>query len=667
MRTTTSLTVSRSWWRLMATAATAAALVAAGVPAANAAGTTVESDTRVMTRQVVAKGGQYTLDLSSVLPAQATAVVLQLGTNYSTKATAIAVCPGAQVTAECLASPAMTAPANAVGYARVSLGMAGAGRKVSFSTAMSDVAITARVVRYTAADVSVSTQPATPQAIFDISPAGLAVAFDASASAAGEGTITGYRWAFGDGTTGSGAKVVHTYGASGTHVASLTVTNSAGASAVFAQSVSVVAPNAAPVAAFTATASELTGTFDASGSSDADGRIARYSWNFGDGSVATGMTALHTYTQSGTFTTTLTVTDDRGGAASASKSLPVLAPNKPPTAAIAANVAGLTVMADGAGSQDADGKLVAYRWTFGDGSTAATAAASHTYAKAGTYTVTLSVTDDRGGVATTSTSVTICSSSVYPDGSNTGVPAGVGLSVHEGDLKVTTANTVIDAMEIRGTVWVQAPGVVIKNSLISGRTYTSDLALVMVQGAGSVTIQDSELYAKYPSVHIRGIIGQNFTLLRSDVHDVIDQMVITGDNVLVKDSWLHSNLYYLQDPNYNNTPTHDDNAQISIGTNLSFVHNTMESTHNAAIMVTQDRGKVSRLTLKDNLISNGACAVNLAEKSYGPMSGFVFTDNVFTRTQKYSGCAIKVPTTTSSLISSSGNSWADGKPVAYTK
>ncbi|MDR3068131.1 MAG: hypothetical protein LBU50_01320, partial [Cellulomonas sp.] len=174
----------------------------------------------------------------------------------------------------------------------------------------------------------------------------------------------------------------------------------------------------------------------------------------------------------------------------------------------------------------------------------------------------------------------------WPGQSNTGVPAGTTLKVVDGaasapagtswygsTLKVTKDGTVLDSLDIRGLVRIEAKNVVIKNSRITGQYLSSSLSLVYVSGDRySVTVQDSELYAQYPSPYVRGVIGYNFTLERVDIHDVVDQMAITGDNVTVKDSWLHSNLYYLQDPtSNNNTATHDDNAQVQKGSHLRFV------------------------------------------------------------------------------------------------
>src|SRR5690606_35753665 len=58
-------------------------------------------------------------------------------------------------------------------------------------------------------------------------------------------------------------------------------------------------------------------TFDASGSSDPDGQITSYAWTFGDGQSSNQAIATHTYTQAGTYTINLTVTDDKGATSSA--------------------------------------------------------------------------------------------------------------------------------------------------------------------------------------------------------------------------------------------------------------------------------------------------------------------------------------------------------------
>ena len=82
-------------------------------------------------------------------------------------------------------------------------------------------------------------------------------------------------------------------------------------------------------------------------------------------------------------------------------------PNQPPTASFTNSCSLLTCAFDGTGSSDADGTIASYAWDFGDGTTDnTTATPSHTYSAEGNYTVTLTVTDNRGGMSTSQQTVT---------------------------------------------------------------------------------------------------------------------------------------------------------------------------------------------------------------------------------------------------------------------
>jgi subtilisin family serine protease len=83
--------------------------------------------------------------------------------------------------------------------------------------------------------------------------------------------------------------------------------------------------NAAPVASFTVSSTDLTATFTDT-STDSDGTIASRSWAFGDGATGTGTPATHTYATAGTYTATLTVTDKAGATATTTRSVTVTAP-----------------------------------------------------------------------------------------------------------------------------------------------------------------------------------------------------------------------------------------------------------------------------------------------------------------------------------------------------
>ncbi len=166
-------------------------------------------------------------------------------------------------------------------------------------------------------------------------------------------------------------------------------------------------PNQKPTARFTVDATNLAVATDASQSSDPDGTVTGYAWKWGDGATGTGKTANHTYTQAGTFTIELTVTDDAGASDVLTKAVTVTAANQPPTASFTTSVTNLKVDADAGSSTDPDGTIATYAWKFGDGKTGTGQTPSHTYDEPGEYSIELTVTDDDGATNVQTKSVTV--------------------------------------------------------------------------------------------------------------------------------------------------------------------------------------------------------------------------------------------------------------------
>ncbi len=126
------------------------------------------------------------------------------------------------------------------------------------------------------------------------------------------GTIISYDWNFGDGFTGTGMITSHTYTTEGIFNVRLTVTDNDNKTGRDLVRVKVLGnPPVADVGGPYAGTQYVPLTFDGSGSTD-DYGIIGYEWDFGDGSTGSGVTPMHTYFTSGTFTVTLTVTDTVG-------------------------------------------------------------------------------------------------------------------------------------------------------------------------------------------------------------------------------------------------------------------------------------------------------------------------------------------------------------------
>ncbi len=149
---------------------------------------------------------------------------------------------------------------------------------------------------------------------------------------------------------------------------------------------------------------------------DADGdKISKWHWDFGDGSTADVQNPTHRYPNGGTFTVTLTVTDERGVKGAKSKTITVQGPpNVVPTATFTwtpqapAENAVVTFTATVTDSDQPAGTAHTYEWDFGDATAKSTAASpTHQFAEKKTYTVKLTVKDARGGSVTVEHTISV--------------------------------------------------------------------------------------------------------------------------------------------------------------------------------------------------------------------------------------------------------------------
>jgi len=150
---------------------------------------------------------------------------------------------------------------------------------------------------------------------------GVPVAFNGGDSNDPDGTINQYDWAFGDGNVANDAGPITTnvYATPGRYHARLTVTDDSGETDTTFTVVTIGTGNLPPLALAGDAVSGTVGnaiTFDGTGSSDGDGTVNDYNWDFGDGNTGTGSTPSHSYAAAGKYFVVLTVTDSDGATSS---------------------------------------------------------------------------------------------------------------------------------------------------------------------------------------------------------------------------------------------------------------------------------------------------------------------------------------------------------------
>jgi len=344
-------------------------------------------------------------------------------------------------------------------------------------------------VGFTSQNVTVLNRP--PVSSFTESatsvPTGTTIYFNASASYDPDGSIVSYFWNFGDHTNATGINVSHAYAKDGNYTVTLTVTDNDGSTASSSDTKNIL--NRSPIAIFTESKEEaLTGetiTFNASASYDPDGTITSYFWNLGDGTNATGISTSHAYSENGTYTVTLTITDNEGATGSTSAAKTIL--NRSPVAVFTESAetgyTGELFTFNASASHDPDGFIVNYFWNFGDGTNATGVIAEHTYGEDGGYIVTLIVTDNDGSTGTASAAKTVLNRppvAVFAESAETG---------YTGELFTFNASTSYD---VDGSVvdyfWdfgdgTNATGVVASHAYADNGTYTVTLTVTDDDGS----------------------------------------------------------------------------------------------------------------------------------------------------------------------------------------
>ncbi len=230
------------------------------------------------------------------------------------------------------------------------------------------------------------------------------VTLNARSSYDPDGNIVSYLWSSSEGHTATGPTATMTFTLPGTYRIALTVTDNDNLTGQFQRDLLTTVKQYSPVAKFTVSPAN-TGevpfkvTLNAKNSYDPDGEVVNYHWQSSDGQTATGQKAGMTFTQPGSYTITLTVTDNHQLTGQLQQEVvTVVKQLLPPTAQFSlvpakTGEAPFKVTLNAKDSADSDGDIVNYQWSSSDGQTAAGQTATITFAQPGSYTISLIVTD----------------------------------------------------------------------------------------------------------------------------------------------------------------------------------------------------------------------------------------------------------------------------------
>lgn len=315
-----------------------------------------------------------------------------------------------------------------------------------------------------------------------------------------DGSITSWSWDFGDGATSSSQNPSHTYSQGGSYSVSLTVTDDAGDSDSVSKNITVneqINEEAPVIDSFNINPYK-TGPWNRADVSwtvsDVNSKLSSIKTELMNGtSVLESLTSslsggsasgIHEHrSRNNADSVRLTVTDTNGNSTTSTKNLDGSdggdGGNSAPTADFIYSTDFLQVQFTDR-STDSDGSITDWSWNFGDGATSSTQNPSHTYAQPGTYTVTLTVTDDTGGTDSFSNFVTV--------EVNTGDPANISLTANGYKEKGRWTTDLAWSGATSSSMDIYRDGTLISTTSNSG-SYTDGTSF---KGGGTLTYQVCE-------------------------------------------------------------------------------------------------------------------------------------------------------------------------------
>lgn len=230
--------------------------------------------------------------------------------------------------------------------------------------------------------------------------AGEIICFDAGQSIDYDGIIKSYIWNFGDGSYSYDKITSHSYNTAGVFYVTLKVIDDFSQACNSSTDTIIVTVNSRPIIQ---TERRIIGAvdedliFDASNSSDADGNIVSYLWDFGKLGTDSGAKIKRRFSSPGKYTARLTIKDNSSASNSVNSEEIDIIINYPPIADAGENkfvAVNETVFLNASRSHDVDGSIISYYWDFDDGTYDYGNFVSHSYSKPGAYNVKLTVKDN---------------------------------------------------------------------------------------------------------------------------------------------------------------------------------------------------------------------------------------------------------------------------------
>jgi len=261
----------------------------------------------------------------------------------------------------------------------------------------------------------------------------------------------------------------------------------------------------------------------------------------------------------------------------------------------------------------------------------------------------------------TTSSVTGCyakpSACGFPDGTNTGVEAGVTLKP-SGSLTVTTPGTVVANLDITGTLTIAANNVTVRDVKVDATG--GNCAICTSWTHAGIVIQHVEIDGHHRSPSVPGIVGGGYTATALNIHGTGDAIDLNG-NETVKDSWIHDLQVSAGD--------HSDGVQ-STGTDADVIsHNTIDATlpgggvANSALIIGADLANMGTVTVSNNLLAGGNYTVYSGADAGYTSGTITFTGNRFVANAQYGPCSFQPSAGRS--IGFTGNVW-DATGAALT-